>query len=145
MFQRYFLAPLAALLLLAAPRLTHAQMGNVGIGTTTPATLAALDITSPNKGLLPLRMSLTQRNAIASPAAGLTVYNTTTNKLNTWNSTSWDEALSATQQPFSGSAGTTFAYTGAAQTYTVLGRQRIQPERVCGQGARWQQWEATSA
>ena len=36
MLQRYLLAPLAALLLLATPSLTFAQTGNVGIGTTTP-------------------------------------------------------------------------------------------------------------
>lgn len=37
MLPRYLLAPLAALLLLlATPRLTFAQTGNVGIGTTAP-------------------------------------------------------------------------------------------------------------
>lgn len=37
MLNRYLLAPLAALLLLAAaPRCAHAQTGGVGIGTTAP-------------------------------------------------------------------------------------------------------------
>jgi len=119
MLKKYLLAPLAALLLLAAPRRAHAQTGAVGIGTTAPNASAALDVSSTSKGLLPPRMDKSQRDAIASPAAGLTIYNTTTNKLNTWNGTRWDEAISATEQP-TGPTGTfTFAYTGAPQTFTV--------------------------
>jgi len=119
MIQRYFRAPLVALLLLAAaPRFAQAQTGAVGIGTTAPDASAVLDITSTGKGLLPPRMTQAQRDAIASPATGLTVYNTTTNHLNTWNGSKWDEALSATQQPYQGPA-VSFAYTGAPQTYTV--------------------------
>ena len=118
MFQRYFLAPLAALLLLAAPRLAQAQTGAVGIGTTAPDASAVLDLTSTTKGLLPPRLSQAQRDAIASPAAGLTIYNTTTNKLNTWNGTRWTEPLTTTEQPYQ-APSTTFGYTGAAQTYAV--------------------------
>ena len=62
------------LLLLALPVLAQAQ--NVGIGTTAPAASAALDVSSTAKGLLPPRMSQFQRNAIASPAPGLVVYQT---------------------------------------------------------------------
>jgi hypothetical protein len=112
MFQRYFLVPLAALLLLAVPRFAQAQTGSVGIGTTSPNASAALDIMSTSKGLLPPRMTQAQRNAIASPATGLTIYNTTTNKLNTWNGTSWDASLSATEQ----------AFQPAVQTYATPGQ-----------------------
>jgi hypothetical protein len=110
----------AALLLLAAPLAVQAQTGAVGIGTSgAPDASAALEVKSTTKGLLPPRMDKTQRDAIASPAAGLTIYNTTTGKLNTWNGTHWDESLSATEQP-TGPTGTyTFAYTGAPQTFTV--------------------------
>jgi hypothetical protein len=52
---------------------------NVGIGTTTPAASALLDVSSTTKGILPPRMTTTQRDAIASPAAGLIIFNTTTN------------------------------------------------------------------
>ena len=51
----------------------HAQ---VGIGTTTPDTSAALDIHSTTKGVLFPRMTQIQRSAIVAPAVGLMVYQT---------------------------------------------------------------------
>jgi len=49
---------------------------SVGIGTNTPHASAQLDITSINKGLLIPRLTLAQRGTIASPAAGLIIYQT---------------------------------------------------------------------
>jgi hypothetical protein len=62
--------------------------GNVGIGGTANAA-AILDVASTTKGFLPPRMTNTQRNAIATPPAGLVIYNTTTNNLNFYNGTAW--------------------------------------------------------
>jgi uncharacterized protein (TIGR02145 family) len=63
---------LMLLAVLAAISLTtYAQ---VGVGTATPHASAALDVTSTTKGLLPPRMTQTQRNAISTPMAGLMVY-----------------------------------------------------------------------
>jgi len=94
-----------------------ARAQGVGIGTTTPNASAALDISSTTKGLLPPRMTQAQRNAInpASTAAGLTVFNTTTGVLNTWDGAKWVAALADTTPP----PTATFTYTGAAQTYPV--------------------------
>lgn len=52
------------------------QAQNVGIGTTAPDQSAVLDIQSPDKGLLVPRMSVEQRNNIASPANGLLIFQT---------------------------------------------------------------------
>jgi len=49
---------------------------NVGIGTTTPAASAALDITSTTSGFLPPRVTAAQLIAISSPVEGLLVYQT---------------------------------------------------------------------
>jgi uncharacterized protein (TIGR02145 family) len=49
---------------------------NVGIGTTTPAASARLDVSSTTKGFLPPRMTAVQRSAISSPTNGLLVYQT---------------------------------------------------------------------
>lgn len=51
--------------------------GNIGIGTDAPLASSILDIASTTKGVLLPRMTTEQINAIASPADGLTVYNTT--------------------------------------------------------------------
>ena len=68
--------------------------GNVGIGGA-PATSAALTVTSTTQGVLLPRMTATQRDAIATPAAGLLVYNTTSGKLNFYNGSAWEAVTSA--------------------------------------------------
>ena len=60
-----------------------------GIGTSTPDASAKLDVSSTTKGFLPPRMTTVQRNAIASPATGLTIYNTTINAFQVYNGTAW--------------------------------------------------------
>lgn len=72
-----------------ADNLTVATSGNVGIGTASPSSKAILDLVSTTKGFLPPRMTTTQRDAISSPAEGLTVYNTTTDALNIYTGSAW--------------------------------------------------------
>lgn len=48
--------------------------GSVGVGTLTPATSAQLEVNSTTQGFLPPRMTFAQRNAIASPVAGLVIW-----------------------------------------------------------------------
>jgi hypothetical protein len=73
------------------------QTGNVGVriasgsGGVGPAASAMLDVISTTRGFLPPRMTTTQKNAISSPAAGLIVYDTDTNKLCCYNGTSWND------------------------------------------------------
>lgn len=61
--------------------------GSIGIGTTSPAANAALEISSTSKGLLLPRMTTTERNAIALPGSGMLIYNTTTNKFQGYTAT----------------------------------------------------------
>jgi hypothetical protein len=63
----------------------------VGIGITSPNASAKLQIDSTTKGFLPPRMTTTQKNAIASPAAGLVLYDSTTNKLQCYNGSTWND------------------------------------------------------
>lgn len=69
----------------------------VGIGTTTPTTTSALDITSTTKGFLPPRHTTTQQNAVTSPATGLEVFNTTFNFPAYYNGTAWRSPVMANQ------------------------------------------------
>lgn len=59
---------------LADPLSLQPAGGRVGVGTTSPATSAVLDVASTNKGFLPPRMTLANRNSIASPTAGLMIW-----------------------------------------------------------------------
>src|SRR4051794_40464898 len=65
--------------------------GQISVGATpTPAaSAAALDIQTTTKGFAGPRMTSAQRTAIASPFAGLQVYNTDTNKIEVYNGSSW--------------------------------------------------------
>jgi len=53
----------------------------LAIGTTTQDASSAFEVASTTQGVLFPRMTTTQRNAIATPADGLVIYNTTDNKL----------------------------------------------------------------
>jgi uncharacterized protein (TIGR02145 family) len=65
---------LALSFIILSPLLSLAQ--NVGIGTSTPAASAQLDVSSTTKGFLLPRMTAAQRSAISSPTNGLLVYQT---------------------------------------------------------------------
>jgi hypothetical protein len=94
--------------------------GSASISASAPVASARLELTSTTKGFLRPRMTTAQRNAIASPAAGLSVYNSSlaTNDVYT---TAWY------QQPngLSGSGTLDFPSTGAHSssdlTITVTG------------------------
>ena len=65
---------------------------SVSIGTSSdPVASAKLELVSTTKGFLPPRMTTTQKNAIASPAAGLVVYDTDTNKLCCYDGSTWND------------------------------------------------------
>ena len=68
--------------------------GNLGIGTTTPSASAILDAQSTTKGVRMPNMTTTQKNAIASPAAGLMVFDTTLAKLCVYSGSAWQTITS---------------------------------------------------
>jgi hypothetical protein len=87
--------------ILGTSSLTTLEASNTG-GITTNAALnvggsaaaqasAILQADSTTRGFLPPRMTTTQKNAIATPAAGLVVYDSTTNKLCCYNGSTWND------------------------------------------------------
>jgi hypothetical protein len=68
--------------------------GNVGIGTSSPNASALLDVQSTTKGVCMPNMTTTQKNAIASPAAGLMVFDTTLAKLCVYSGSAWQTITS---------------------------------------------------
>jgi hypothetical protein len=68
--------------------------GNVGIGTASPNASAILDVQSTTKGVRMPNMTTTQKLAIASPAAGLMVFDTTLSKLCVYSGAAWQTITS---------------------------------------------------
>jgi hypothetical protein len=69
--------------------------GSVGIGATTTINASSiLQVTSTSQGFLPPRMTTAQKNAIATPATGLVVYDTTLNKLALYTGAAWETVTS---------------------------------------------------
>jgi len=80
-------------------RMRIGSTGNVGIGGSPDAN-AILDIQSTTKAFMPPRMTTAQKNAIASPAAGMVVYDTDLKAISYYNGTAWlsSGALSVTSK-----------------------------------------------
>lgn len=65
---------------------------NKAISVTSTGTGVPLELISTTRGMLPPRMTTTQRNAIVSPVEGETLYNTTTDRVEFYTGTSWSSA-----------------------------------------------------
>ena len=105
----------------------------VGIGTTTPNSSAALDISSSNKGMLIPRLTTAQRVAITNPATGLLVFDTDKGSIMFYDGSSWralsfadesktdPQSRSTTQPSANAGFGTRVAISG---DYAILGSPR---------------------
>jgi hypothetical protein len=79
---------LLAFAVICATTVANAQ-SNLGVGTATPDASAKLDVTSTNQGILVPRMTTTARTAIATPAKGLMVYDSTIKAFYYHDGTNW--------------------------------------------------------
>lgn len=61
----------------------------IGMGTQTPHSSAQLEVASTTRGFLPPRMMTTERDAIASPAEGLVIYNLTDHAPQFYDGSQW--------------------------------------------------------
>lgn len=77
---------LLVFILIFSLNLSYAQQG-IGIGTTTPDTSAALDITSTDKGVLIPRVADT--SAVNDPATGLLIYDIASSAFMYYNGNQW--------------------------------------------------------
>lgn len=80
---------LFALVTLFTANLSAQNPGNVGIGTINPDSTALLDLVSTKLGFLAPRMNTVQRDAIANPAHGLTIFNVQDSTIQYWNGVCW--------------------------------------------------------
>ncbi len=63
----------------------------IGINIETPHESALVEVYATDKGVLIPRLTTAERNIIPSPATGLIIYNTNTNKFNFWDGANWEE------------------------------------------------------
>jgi len=87
--------------------------GSLLIGTTTNLASSLVTMASTTQGFLPPRLTTTQRDAIASPASGLQIYNTSTGLNNVYDGVSWKPI------PTLGYVAKTANYTATATDYTI--------------------------
>ena len=89
---------------------TFPNTGAAGIGTTTPDASSLLEIKSTKKGFLIPRMTQKQRDAIATPATGLLIYQTNnTPGFYYYTGTAW--------QPVSSTAASQWTTSGSSIYY----------------------------
>lgn len=110
---------------------TTATFAQVGIGTKTPAPSAVLELSTTTKGFLPPRMTTSERNDIASPAEGLTIFNTTLNCLQWFNGTGWFNACDGTLE------GPPIAVGACAGEPSIFTFQGLNYRPVESAGACW--------
>ena len=81
--------------------LSFTSWSQVGIGTTSPAGSAQLDVSSTTKGFLPPRMTYAQRQLIASPTPGLLLWcsNCGTGELQVYNGVAWRNMTGGAPSP----------------------------------------------
>jgi uncharacterized protein (TIGR02145 family) len=81
--------------------LTASLSAQVAINSdgSSPEGSAMLEVKSTDKGFLPPRMTTAQRDAIGSPAEGLTIFNTDCNCLQFYNGSLWFDACSGGVTP----------------------------------------------
>lgn len=88
----------------------------IGNNASSVHSSVVLEVESTDKGILPPRLTTAERDAISSPAEGLTVYNTTNKALEFFDGTNWISAVD-------GSVVTTFfssSYVHCAAATTVV-------------------------
>lgn len=86
--------------------------------TKDPSALLQLD--SSSQGLLPPRMTTGERNAITNPATGLTIFNTTTNRINFYDGSEWVAALAGAVATIADTDGDTSVQTEESPNEDII-------------------------
>lgn len=94
-------------------------------GGTTAIPSAGIALTSTTQGFLVPRMTTVQRNAIAAPATGLLIYNTSTSLFSYWDGVTWQNIDSQAGGDVSGSGTTNFVTKWTDGPNSVIGDSQL--------------------
>lgn len=98
----------------------HAQVA-INTDQSQPDASAMLDVKSTEQGFLPPRLTSAQRDAISSPAEGLTIFNTDSLCLEFWDGSAWfDICTGNSYTPPSYPSGTIHCIPGGSDIVDVL-------------------------
>jgi len=86
-----------------------------------PDNSAMLDVKSTEKGLLPPRMTESQRNAIVNPTSGLIIYCTDCLEMQMYNDTAWTNMIGLS--PAQGTCGDLLVHDGQSYATVQIGGQ----------------------
>jgi hypothetical protein len=97
-------------------RQSNAVVGGFPNSANVTYPSAQFFIESTTRGFLKPRMTTAQRDAIVTPAAGLSIYNTTTNTQDYYNGTSWVQLQPTITSPITGSGTANYVpkFTGTS-------------------------------
>lgn len=117
--------------------LSSGTYSQIGIGTITPDLSSNLELKSTTQGFLPPRMTTDEQTAIDNPAIGLTIYNLTTNQLETnkgdglggklWSASSGSGTSSGTGSAYTNVTGFTSVNTNINSATVVSGMTSTPP------------------
>jgi hypothetical protein len=119
---------------------------NVGIGTVSPNNSAQLDVQSNSKGFLLPRMSTAERNAIASPALGLLVFDTDKNCFLLFDGATWNALAFVNEnkvplqgrQPLDATANQYFgSKVDISGDYAIVGAKNWSTNNMSNRGAAY--------
>jgi len=108
------------LLLIVSILMAGAAYSQVKVSATpgAPATSAMLELQSTSKGFLPPRMTSAERSSIASPVAGLMIFNTTRGCVELYDGSSWG-CLQFKESPMLGSQISGFSANTTCTTAVI--------------------------
>ena len=107
--------------------LSFTTFSQVGIGTTSLSFSALLDVTSTSKGFLFPKMTLSQRDPIASPVEGLQVWCSncgSVGELQVYNGSTWTNTAGGAASPLfvCDTSTVSFIYNGTSVTYGTVSK-----------------------
>ncbi len=134
-FMRFMLGEASAA---ATTKMVLSNTGGLqlGGGDAIPNANAVLDLQGTTKAFMPPRVTTTQKTNIASPTAGMVVYDSTLNKLGVYTGAAWETGvLEAGVKQTVSVMGTNLAYYGTGNRSTAGNILATQPAANCASGS----------